>query len=161
MADIEITVNVDAGDIEKTARKMDVLPAFKDGVFSAATWVKGEISEYPPASEANMPGPYPKRWYVRGKGPHWARKGGGVGSRSTSKTLGKMWTAERKNGGLSALVGNNTSYGPYVQSKEHQAAFHGRRGWQTVEDFVIRRSDEVLKRIEDFVQAAIKGVKKQ
>jgi hypothetical protein len=152
---LQISVKIDTGDLEKVARKLNVLPAFKDGIKAGAIYVKGVIAEYPPMSSGNMPGAYPKKWYVRGKGPHWALKGGGIHFRRTSEVLGKRWTHKIFNDGLSAVVGNNASYAPYVQSREHQPPWHKAHGWNTAENVVETENDEVIKRIQMFIDAAL------
>lgn len=156
MADgISVSVTLDTKDLEKLARKMNVLPAFKDGIAAGAVYVKGVIAEYPPATDANVPGPYPKRWYVRGKGPHWALKGGGFHFSRTSETLGRRWTIVSVNDGLGARVGNNASYGPYVQAREYQQRWHKAHGWNTAETVVENEGPEVMKKIQLFVEKAM------
>lgn len=153
---LTITVNIDTHDIRALAERLDVVPAFKDGIQAAAIWIKGDISQYPKATEANVEGPYPKRWYKRGTGPHWALKGGGFHFRKTSETLSKRWTVVSINDGLGAIIGNNASYGPYVQSRERQTDFHKRNGWKTAEDEVEQNTGKALEIIEMFIQEAIK-----
>lgn len=50
-------------------------------------------------------------------------------------TLGRRWTTrvERSGNGLVGKVGNNTRYGPLVQSERFQTRFHRRTGWITDE----------------------------
>lgn len=149
MASIEIRgLQELAGKIRNVAQLRGIRRAVK----TAAIHVKGKIAQYPPSSEANTPGPYPKRWYERGYGPRWARKSGGIGGRRTSETLGRKWTISTRNSGLTAIVGNNVSYGPFVQSRSRQTAFHARRGWQTVEDVAERESGLVERYIRQEIE---------
>ena len=103
--------------------------------------------------EANVSGPYPKRWYVRGTGQFWARVDGSIGSRKTSETLGRKWTVQTRDGGMTAIVGNNVSYGPFVQDEDRQTSFHKRRGWKTTQKVAEEESREVtelvIKAVED------------
>ncbi len=76
------------------------------------------IAEYPASSTANSPA-NGYSWYERGFGTR-SRTGRGW---PTSETLGRRWTHEVSADGRTGRVGNNASYGPYVQSAEKQAAF--------------------------------------
>ena len=76
------------------------------------------IAEYPASSTANSPA-NGYSWYERGFGRR-SRTGRGW---PTSETLGRRWTHEVSADGRTGRVGNNASYGPYVQSAEKQAAF--------------------------------------
>lgn len=66
-------------------------------------------------------------------------------------TLGRRWTTQvtRSGDGLQGKIGNNTVYGPFVQSQRFQASVHRGR-WQTDED-VVRRNEQRI--IDDFQQA--------
>lgn len=71
------------------------------------------VTQYPP--------PPPNSTYVRG-GPG-------------SQNLGQKWTVqvERFSDGVEGIIGNNVTYGPYVQSRDMQAWMHQGR-WDTIED---------------------------
>jgi hypothetical protein len=154
--EFEITATVDISDLQRLAKKLNVVPALKDGVEAAGMYTKGEMSEYPPMSEANMPGPYPKMWYVRGTGSFWALKGGGFHSNKSSQTLGRRWTSKPMDGGMGAVIGNNAGYGPYVQGKKQMPA-HKKRGWKSAQEFVKTQSKHVRDIIADFIQAKLEG----
>lgn len=68
-------------------------------------------------------------------------------------TLGRRWTTriERSGNGLVGKVGNNTEYGPLVQSSRFQTRFHKRTGW-TTDDQVVREEQAAI--VADF-QATI------
>jgi hypothetical protein len=107
--------------------------------------LKAVLAKYPPSTDANAPGPYPKHWYERGKGPRWALAGGGINGRDSSETLGRKWNVRQENQGTRTIVGNNANYGPFVQSKEKQTGFHAERGWLTVEEVSQKEGPAVLK----------------
>ena len=116
----------------------------------AGLMVQSRMAAYPPETEGNRPGPYPKAWYQRQFGPRWALKGGGTGGANTSEWLQKAWRTDR----LSKLMaevstvspkgGGEVSYIEYVQSEEHQTNVHREHGWQT--DAQV--ADEVEKSVE-------------
>ncbi len=153
--------NVELRGFEEVQAMIGRLTNLKPAVnalHAGAVHVKGKIAQYPPSSPANSPGPYPKRWYQRGYGPRWARKRRtGVGGRRTSETLGRRWTVEARDGGLTQVVGNNASYAPYVHGDEDQAGFHAARGWKTVGQVAEEESETVVQFVADEIEKAIAG----
>ena len=144
--------------LDKLVRKLDGLEGLKvvkGGIKAAALHVKGKIAKYPPGSDANESGPYPKRWYVRGQGQFWSRVDGTFGVRKTSEDLGQKWTIKTRDDGLTAIVGNNVSYGPFVQDEERQASFHKKRGWKTTQDVAREESDEVQEMLIRAINKAL------
>lgn len=128
--------------LDKALRKiksLEDMSAVSSALQAAAVHVKGKIAQYPPASEANLPKER-GTWYERGYGTRWP--GGG---RRTSETLGRKWTIGSRNRGLTWIVGNNVSYGPYVQDEDKQAAFHKRRGWKTTQTVAKEEAETVNK----------------
>lgn len=144
--DIKVVINV--------AKNLNLLPALKAGIKAATLYVKGKISPYPPATAANAQH-YPGTWYERGYGPRWMRKDGSIHGRKTSETLGRKWATRTQDDGLTGIVGNKASYGPYVQDRDFQARFHGARGWKTVQDVAEAEAESVRQIIRDSIMSAI------
>lgn len=140
--------------LKKLAR-IGKLEGAAPAIQAAGLHIKGAIAEYPPASEANSPSN--QRWYERGYGSRWRRKDGTIGGRATSETLGRRWTVESEANGLRAVVGNNASYGPYVQSAERQARFHSARGWKTDAQVIEEESETVLEFVQDAVRELLES----
>lgn len=71
-------------------------------------------------------------------------------------TLGRRWTTkiDRNGGGLVGTVGNSTSYGPFVQSKQFQARVHRGR-WQTDVDVAERNQRSIINDFEATIQAEL------
>ena len=141
----------------KRLENLGDLSTVKAAIKAAALHVKGKIAVYPPGSEANTAGPYPKQWYIRGVGQFWARVDGSVGARFSSEDLGQKWTIKTRDSGLTAVVGNNVSYGPFVQDEEKQSWFHKRRGWKTTEQVANEEAQAVNEMIAKAIEAALKG----
>lgn len=121
---------VEIRGLDKVIKKLGKLDkgALKQPMTKAVAHLHDAIAKYPPATSANSPpGNNGYSWYERGFG---TRTITGLAF-PTSETLGRRWTTEVSDGGRKGVVGNNASYGPYVQSAEKQAAFHGRNGWKT------------------------------
>jgi len=134
-------------------KTLDDLEIAKPALKGAALHIKGVVNRYPPSSEANVP--YQRRWYERGYGSKWMRRDGSVGGRKTSETLGRKWTIRTADRGLTVIVGNNVSYGPYVQDAKHQAGFHAARGWKTIQDVVKEESDTVVNFIVEHIERSL------
>ena len=73
-------------------------------------------------------------------------------------TLGRRWTTRivRSSNGLTGTVGNNTVYGPLVQSSRFQARMHKRTGWRTDQGAVDKERAAIVADFERAIQAALK-----
>ena len=125
MADIQIN------GLEELVRKFNglekVTELLRPPMQRAVLRVQAKMAKYPPQRPGSR--------YVRGRG--WADKNGKV-KRLTSENLGKKWTTkvDRVAGGITGKVGNNVSYGPFVQSKQFQAKVHQGR-WTNTDEVVL------------------------
>ena len=146
--------------LDKLTKKVDRLAkmeAVKGGVKEAGLLIKGRIAQYPPESEANRwhtkvyydPDTKKERWivtkYQRNWGQKYQRADGSVGGRKTSENLGKRWTVHYRNQGMTAIVGNNATYAPFVQGDDTQAWFHTKRNWKTDKIVLEESKDDILK----------------
>ena len=138
----------------KKLRSLEDLKQMKPVVKLAALHLQSKVAKYPPSSEANAPGSYPKKWYERGYGSKWALKGGGVHGRRTSQILGKRWSIKTRDGGLTAIIGNNAKYVRLVQDLAKQAWFHARRGWPTIQ----KVADEERRFVVQLFQAKLREI---
>ena len=124
--------------------------------------VQSKMAVYPPETEGNRPGPYPKRWYQRQFGSRYAKKGGGApGGQNTSERLQKSWRTdiikplEAHVFTKSPQTGGEVSYVDLVQSEENQAAVHKEHGWQT--DEAVARDVEGSAALDKVIGAAIEA----
>lgn len=123
MAAIEIR-GVD--ELQRKLGKAAAVDVLRPPMQSSVMLLQRDMAEYPPQKSGSS--------YVR------------------TGTLGRRWTTRvsRTSGGMQGKVGNNTRYGPFVQSREFQAGVHRGR-WQTDESVVQRN----IKRIQALFTAAI------
>ena len=145
---------IDVKGLDQLIDKLETvaqLKTVKTGIKAGTEHVKGKMAIYPKESAANRPGPYPKRWYQRGAGARWARVSGGVGGINSSEKLRQSWGIKMRDGGFTGVVGNDTTYGIFVQG-ERQASFHKRRGWKTTE--MIAKSEG--PRVRELIAKAIR-----
>jgi len=162
-----VRINVRTEGIQRALRGLDkvsVTRALTIAVSTTQQAVRKRIATYPRQTEANMPKPYPGRWYQRLWGPRWALKGGGTGGRNTSEQLQYSWV-RRIVSPLTQIVetrspktGRPVSYDIYVHGAQEQVAVHRRHGWPTDEQI----ADEVSRdpRVEAEIMAAIDRVLK-
>ena len=132
--------------IIKQLAKVGGKDALRRPMIKATAHLLDSIAKYPPATSANTPpGNNGYSWYERGFGTRTI-----TGKAfPTSETLGRRWTSEVTDGGRKGVVSNNASYGPYVQSAEKQAAFHGRNGWKTDAKVVEDEGEKVVRFFND------------
>ena len=74
-------------------------------------------------------------------------------------TLGRRWVAppiKETANGIIGTVGNNTKYGPWVQSSAFQAKVHQGR-WQTDADVVEKEQGAIVADFENAIQGALNG----
>jgi hypothetical protein len=96
--------------------------------------------------------------HVEGKMKVYPPQRSGTKYRRTG-TLGRRWTHEVSEGGdeIRGVVGNNTSYGPYVQSQQFQAKVH-HGFWQNTDENVIRdEQDTIVSFFDHAVEDALNG----
>jgi hypothetical protein len=138
--------------LDKVMAKLEKAGArgvLKKPMTKAVAHLHKEIAEYPAAGLANSPA----------NGYSWYERGFGTKTRTglawaTSETLGRRWTHEVNGDGTRGVVGNNASYGPYVQSEEKQAAFHKSRGWKTD----VEVADKEAGKVVGFFEAAYREI---
>jgi len=156
MSDAHITIE----GLPELLRRIDSVADMKrvsHAMRGAALHIKGKIAWYPPESEANMPRTIAGTnrtlsWYQRGYGTRYI----GGGGRKTSETLGRKWTIATRDRGLTQIIGNNVSYGPFVQGKR-QAWFHKKRGWKTTDQVAKEETKHVVKFVKDEVEKILDG----
>jgi len=134
-------------ELKAKITRMSELRALDRGLRKGAEHIAIKVSKYPPESEGNYPRTVAGTgtilsWYERGYGTRWM---GGTGGKRTSETLGRKWTVVQQMGtrALTWIVGNNVSYGKFVQDEDYQARFHKKRGWRTTQTVARSESDRV------------------
>ena len=76
------------------------------------------------------------------------------GSSPGSQTFGKRWAIAREMGGLRVVIGNNTSYGPFLMDKERQSKYHAMVGWRTTDDVVAEETADIVEVVQAAIQRA-------
>lgn len=123
-----LAISVDLTTTDDLVQALATMGAVKRGLMAGGLHIKRVIAEYPPAP--------PRSAYVR------------------TGTLGRRWTVQPSDGGMTVTVGNNVWYAPLVQAFAYQAFAHYGR-WQTDEDVARSEEDRVAEIVDAEVQAEI------
>lgn len=100
---------------------------------TAASHIKYALQKYPTHSPRKMKfvSERQRKYFF------WAVNKGQItlpyrrGSSPTSRNLKQMWTVDIEKDGMTAIIGNNTPYGPLVQGEGTQTRYHMYTGWKT------------------------------
>ena len=159
---IGLTINdKELRNLAAAFESLDLGAAIERVIPLAGKMVQSKMASPPTETEANRPGPYPKRWYQRNWGPRYAKKSGGTGGQNTSERLQFAWRTqiikplEAHVFTKSPQTGGEVSYVEYVQSQESQTAVHKEHGWQT--DEMVARDVEGSAALDKVIGAAIEA----
>jgi len=141
----------------RKCEKIGNLDVVKAGLKAAGVHVKGKIAKYPPRTYVPQPFKTFKQraWFFA------ALKSGEIevpyrrGQSPGSEDLGQKWTVKERKGGLQVVVGNNVSYGPYVQGPGEQASFMKARSWKTTDQVAQEETAEVNRIVAAAVNKAL------
>jgi hypothetical protein len=153
-------VTIHINGVDELIRKLDSIAKLREigqVMRAAALHVKGKIAQYP--ARSSRPQPFVSDKQRRG---FFAKLRSGEievpyrrGISPGSETLGRKWATTLENGGLTAVVGNNTSYAPLVQGPGTQTAYHAMTGWQTTEQVMDAERETVQEMVREGIQKII------
>ena len=78
------------------------------------------------------------------------------GSSPGSEKLATSWTTNVSADGRMGTVGNDASYGPLVQDKARQTAYHKATGWSTVQDVAKKEAKMIIRFFQQAIERALK-----
>lgn len=155
-----MAIRANAEDVVRIQGKLDeVLPTVKAVVKALALEAKGKVDKAPRQPKQRMKFKTRRqRAYVLAAireglidAPYRRAMSPG------SEALSKSWTIGELEGGLAAVVGNDTSYGPLVQDRDEQSLFHKETGWITVQDVREKMQPTIMKKFQEAVRKALGG----
>lgn len=135
---------------EQMARVLNALVdtnTLRAGLLAAGFYLKGRLSEYPPARDNK-----PKQPFVTDKSRRYffyALKAGLIdvpyvrGASRRSETFGKRWAVVAV--GDSVLIGNRASYAPFLVGVNWQSRYMRKLGWRTVHETTRREKKETAE----------------
>jgi len=127
------TVRITIEGTDKIAAKLDRLnigEILRTPMYRAVLRIQADMQKYPPQRAGST-----------------YRRTGTLGRRWTTNVVS---TARRAEGS----VGNNTSYGPFVQSSQFQARVH-RGVWQTDTQVIERNIDVIVSEFSAAIRSAL------
>ena len=154
------TVRFEVKGAEELIRKLGsvatmrtLLPAMRRSVFR----VHKDIATYPePPASGSFKG------FVRDKQRRWffaaLRRGDITVPYVRTGTLGRRWTTNvaASLDGLVGTIGNNTDYGPFVQSTGQQAQIHRGR-WETIDKVLADNKQAIERDFKREIDRALAG----
>lgn len=150
----DLTITVDLGKLPAMLARGQSGEGVKAGIKAAALFIKGKAATYPPVRRRKQPFKTDKQ-----RRAFFAKlKDGEItvpyrrGSSPGSERLAQRWTIEARDGGLSAVVGNNASYAPLVQSAKAQSFYH-KGNWKTDAEIVKDHGPEAARIVRTTVIA--------
>lgn len=129
-----MSYGVQIDGIEDLIKRLDAVgdtKTLRDGMTSVAVSLTTKLKQYPLAPASSS----------------YQRTG----------TLRHRWTYAVDDDGSEAVIGNFTPYAPYVQGRESQTWFHKRTGWQTAENLLDGKKEDIVKILKQFIQNALDG----
>ena len=142
------------GPLLRKLGKIEGLKILKAGLLLAGGDIKKTLQEYPPQTAANVPKAIGS-WYVRGSGGFY-RSSTGIKKTSKSETLDRKWTVKARKSGFQVVVGNNVSYGPYVQGPDEQASWMKRIGWKNTDQIAESEGPKVNALVKQELDMALR-----
>lgn len=120
------------------ARLKAIDGAYRPALAEAAAHIKRVASTYPPVRKQRQPfkSDRQRRFFFA------ALRDGLIKIGQRTGLLGKLWTVIFRDGGQSAIVGNNAPHGPWVMSTDRQALYH-RGNWKTEREIAQEESGAV------------------
>lgn len=157
-------ISIEIPGLEELAKGLAILGEFqevKDAIRVAAEGIEDALADYPPRKyvsiqEAGGWVSEKQRRYVIA-----AIRDGRIefpyrrGQSDPSEDLGQSWTIKEEAHGLGARIGNDTSYGPYVQDAKEQSSMMAKIGWKTTEEVAEEEEDNVVNDVLGAIDRAL------
>ncbi len=118
--------------------------AVSTGLKTAAVELKGRLAEYPPRipGAVDFVSDRQRRYFF------YALRAGIIevpyrrGTSPGSERFGQSWTVKSRDW-HTVVVGNDTSYGPYLMDPDEQSFFHFEGNWKTTDQVIDKHGDDV------------------
>lgn len=146
--------NVRVEGLDKLLRKLERMGPgmYKPAIAEGGAHIKSKLAEYP----ARRYGPQPP-WTLKQRIFLIASIADGSLQvpYKRSGNLGKRWTVAFRDGGLTAVVGNNAPGAKWVQSAEDQSLYHKETGWKTDKQVAEQEAGAVKEILARYVRKEI------
>lgn len=162
-------IKIEIPNLEKLTKGLIMLGKMeevKDAVDVAANHIQAVLKDYPPRRYVSIQeaGGYASEkqrrfimaamsGYIEGFQFPYRR-----GQSPSSEDLSSAWTIKETDKGLGAVIGNDTSYGPFVQGEKDQSKMMEKIGWKTTDEVAEDETDAVIDGILDAINRALKKI---
>lgn len=139
------------------------LDEVKAGLMAAGIYLQKRLATYPPTKRLTRESVYGQTFQTdRQRRGYFAKLRDGEiqvpyhrGESPGSQRLKASWTQRTTNGGMTVILGNDTTYGPLLMEGRTQSLFMQRLGWKTTDEIVDAERDEVLRIIGDVIDDSL------
>jgi hypothetical protein len=127
-----------------------------------AIYLKGKLARYPAQKRMTREWVYGSSFMSVAQQHFffWALKAGEIsvpyhrGESGASERFGASWTVEEADDGLTQVIGNDTSYGPFLMG-EDQSDFMQAIGWQKAELIADEEEDTIVNGVMEAIEEMI------
>lgn len=139
------------------------LDPVKAGIRAAGIYLKGKLAQYPQVNRLTRAEVYGETFKTaRQRRAFFAKlKSGAIevpyhrGESPGSQRFKARWAVTGENNGMTAVVGNNATYGPLLMDTELQSVYARRVGWRTTDAVIEEERAEVLRIISEAIDGAM------
>jgi len=138
-------------ELVKKISDLEQLKGLKSILLAAGETLKGKLSVYPAQKSLTRAEVYgePFKSEKQRKYFFYALRKGLIsvpysrGADAKSERFKASWALAAENDGLRVVIGNDTSYGPYLMDTERQSRFAAEFGWKTIDAVMEENASEI------------------
>jgi hypothetical protein len=138
-------------ELVKKISDLEQLKGLKSILLAAGETLKGKLSVYPAQKSLTRAEVYgePFKSEKQRKYFFYALRKGLIsvpysrGADAKSERFKASWALAAENDGLRVVIGNDTSYGPYLMDTERQSRFAAEIGWKTIDAVMEENASEI------------------
>jgi hypothetical protein len=139
----------------KQLTDIEQLKPIKGVMKSAGMYLVGKLKVYPAEKQQTRASVYgtPFKTDLQRRYFFYALKKGLItvpysrGADAKSERFKASWAMTTQNSGMTVVIGNDTTYGPYLMDNEKQSKFMAAKGWKTIGAV----EEEEAKTVSDYV----------
>jgi hypothetical protein len=139
----------------KQLDEIEQLKPLKSVLKSAGMYLVGKLKIYPAEKQQTRTSVYGEPFKTEKQRRYffYALKKGLItvpysrGADARSERFKAAWTMTTRNSGMTVVIGNDTTYGPYLMDDNQQSKFMAAKGWKTIGAV----EEEEAKAVSDYV----------
>lgn len=150
-------------ELRERLKGLQDLTMVRGALIDAAKVIEGELSVYPEAKRLKRRDVYgtPFKTEKQRRFFFWALGQGIIevpyhrGESPGSERHKASWNTQMGDGGLTARIGSDTTYGPYLQDPEKQSQFARAIGWRTTDIIFAEQIDGAIQLISEALEDTV------